>query len=124
MTQRPVTIPPTALIADAHRLMLSRRIRHLPVVGNDGLCGVLSDRDLHIFESLALGNPDEVSVADVMVKAPYVVEPTMPLDEAVAAMAELKIGSVVVVDKSGIAGIFTAVDACYALSQILRLATA
>ena len=124
MTMRPFTIAPTTSIADAHRVMIARKVRHLPVVGADGLCGVVSDRDLHIFESLSLGNSNEVPVADVMIANPCVVDPQTPLDEAVDMMAEQKIGSVVVVGKTGVAGIFTAVDACAALAQVLRLATA
>jgi hypothetical protein len=39
-------------------------------------------------------------------------------------MGERKYGSVVVMGKQGIEGIFTAIDACQAFAQILRRAVA
>ena len=119
MTDRPVTIPPTTTIADAHHLMRARRIRHLPIVDGEAVRGIISDRDLQLFESLSLGDPDSHLVAEVMIRDPVVVPPTMPLDEVVTTMADLRLGSVLVVDKTGLAGIFTAVDACAALARIL-----
>ncbi|HLA92731.1 MAG TPA: CBS domain-containing protein [Actinomycetota bacterium] len=46
MTPDPVTIGPDASVGEALDLMLSRGFRHLPVMENDTVVGVVSMRDL------------------------------------------------------------------------------
>lgn len=125
MTPTPLTVPRTATLADAHAVMRQHAIRHLPVVDQTGdLCGVLSDRDLHLIETLQDVDPREVLVEEAMTQKPFVVTGDMPLDDVVEIMGEHKYGSVVVIGRGGIEGIFTATDACQAFAQILRQATA
>lgn len=121
MTSKPVTIERTATLAAAHRLMREHQIRHLPVVDDAGnLCGIVSQRDLHLIETLTDIDPETVRVEEAMVERPFVVTGDAALDEVIEIMGEHKYGSVVVVGKQGIEGIFTAVDACQAFAQILR----
>lgn len=123
MTAKPFTIQRTATLAEAHKLMREHQIRHLPVVDSVGdLCGVVSQRDLHLIETLADADPEKVRVEEAMVERPFIVTSDIALDEVVEIMAEHKYGSVVVMGKQGIEGIFTAVDACQAFAQILRRA--
>ena len=46
MTERVVTIHPAQTVDDCMALMTARRIRHLPLVENDRLLGILSIGDL------------------------------------------------------------------------------
>src|SRR6266699_5581658 len=46
MTPNPVTLAPQARIAEAWDLMRELEIRHVPVVADGALIGMLSDRDL------------------------------------------------------------------------------
>lgn len=46
MTRRPVTASPDVLLVDAARLMGEHRIRHLPVVEQDNLLGMIGIRDV------------------------------------------------------------------------------
>ena len=46
MTAPAVTTDPATNVLDALGLMTRRRIRHLPVVDNDGMCGFVSIGDL------------------------------------------------------------------------------
>ena len=46
MTANPVTVAPQARIAEAWDLMRELEIRHMPVVADGALVGMLSDRDL------------------------------------------------------------------------------
>lgn len=47
MTRNPITVSEEATIADAKALMISHKIRHLPVTDKDGqLVGILTIRDL------------------------------------------------------------------------------
>jgi len=46
MTRNPATIAPSAEVRDARDLMLERGFRHLPVVEDGNLVGIVSLRDL------------------------------------------------------------------------------
>jgi acetoin utilization protein AcuB len=46
MTTAPVTITPDTPISEARHLMQKHAIRHLPVLEDERLVGMLSDRDL------------------------------------------------------------------------------
>jgi acetoin utilization protein AcuB len=49
----------------------------------------------------------------------YAVSPNTPLDEVATTKAEQKYGSALVVQNEHIVGIFTTVDACRALAELL-----
>lgn len=59
-----------------------------------------------------------------MIERPFVVTGDTALDEVVEIMGEHEYGSVVVMGRQGIEGIFTAIDAGQAFVQILRRAAA
>src|SRR5436190_15766386 len=46
MTPNPLTVPPQASIAEAWEVMRELAVRHVPVVEDGALVGMLSDRDL------------------------------------------------------------------------------
>jgi acetoin utilization protein AcuB len=119
MTPFPWTIERTATIADAHELMSDHKIRHLPVVDNGELCGILSERDVLFFETRH-EHPETILVEAAMIENPFLVTSDTPLDEIAELMGSHKYGSVVVVGRDGVEGILTAIDVCQALAQILR----
>ena len=53
-------------MAAAHRLMRRHKIRHLPILQEGKLVGVLSQRDLYFLETLKDVNPEEVNVSEAM----------------------------------------------------------
>jgi acetoin utilization protein AcuB len=59
-------------------------------------------------------------VEEAMTEQPYTVDPETPLDQVVRTMAEKKLGSAVVLQNQKVVGIFTTVDACQALSELLQ----
>ena len=103
----------------AHRMMREQRIRHLPVLHQGKIVGIVTDRDLHLVETLRDVDPMQVSVSEAMTQDAYVVSPEAPLDEVVSTMAAKKFGSAVVVDHGHVVGIFTTVDACSAFAELL-----
>jgi len=109
----------------AHRLMREGAFRHLPVLHQGKLVGMVSDRDLNLLETLSTVDPKLVPVSEAMNANPYVVAPDTSLAEVVGTMAEKKYGAAVVCDNHKVVGIFTTVDACGALATLLatRLAT-
>jgi acetoin utilization protein AcuB len=61
-----------------------------------------------------------VVVSQVMSEKPYSVSPDTPLDEVAHTMASEKFGSAVVVQNGHVVGVFTTVDACRALGDLLE----
>ena len=88
MTPGPLTVPPDATIDAAARLMETRRIRHVPVVDEEGrLLGLVSQRDLlrAAWKLSTDGDPTswrEAPLSDVMRTD---VETAQPSDTAVDA---------------------------------------
>jgi acetoin utilization protein AcuB len=119
MTANPHTIGQEQSLTVAHRMMRESRVRHLPVLEGGKLVGLVSQRDLHLIETLRDVDPDKTSVEEAMTMDVYVTPPNTPLDEAARVMAEHKYGSAVVVDRGKIVGMFTTVDALSALAQLL-----
>ncbi len=58
MTTSPVTVPSLSPISAAAKLMRAERIRHLPVVDDEKIVGLLSDRDIAVVEGLVGVDPD------------------------------------------------------------------
>jgi acetoin utilization protein AcuB len=119
MSTNPHTIGVEQTMARAHEIMRENHLRHLPVLKASRLVGILSDRDLHMVETLRDVDPQTVCVEEAMTQDVYAVAPDAPLDEVVKDMATRKYGSVVVVDHAHVVGIFTTVDACRAFADML-----
>ncbi len=120
MTPTPHSIGAEQTLARAQAVMAEHRIRHLPVMHGGKLVGIVTDRDLHLVESLKDVDPKLVTVSDAMSQSVYAVAPDAPLDEVVGTMAEKKLGSAVVLQNGKIVGIFTTIDVCLALADLLR----
>ena len=120
MTTTPVTVEMTETLAQAQRLMNDQRIRHLPVMQDGALKGMITERDIALISTLEGADLTKLVVADAMTPEPYHVSPRSHIDEVVLEMAEKKYGSAVVVDNNRIVGIFTAVDALTAFAHLLQ----
>lgn len=122
MTHAPRSIDQEELLTHAQKIMSEKSIRHLPVIGNGRVVGIISDRDisLAIAAHVNMEGVTELRVEDVCTLNAYTVTPDTPLDEVVENMAERHIGSVLVVEHGSLAGIFTATDACHHLANCLR----
>jgi acetoin utilization protein AcuB len=122
MSPAPHTIGRKQSMARAHEVMREHGIRHLPVLDGGRLVGIVSDRDLHLVETLKDVDPKVVTVDEAMTADPYVVQPQAKLGETVSEMARKKLGSAVVVENNHVVGIFTVIDAMHALAWVLELA--
>lgn len=125
MTRQPWTVHKDATLARAHQIMREHRIRHLPVLDAGKLVGIVTERDLHLIETLPGGNPEDVMVEEAMTEEVYTVQADEPVDAVVEMMSNRKLGSAIVLDRNGrVGGIFTAVDGLRVLADVLRRATA
>jgi acetoin utilization protein AcuB len=120
MTTAPHSIGVEQTLAHAHDVLRQHHIRHLPVLQGGKLVGMLTQRDLALVETLKDVDPRSVKVEDAMSTEVYTVSPDAALDEVVSEMAEKKYGSAVVVSNQKVVGIFTTVDVCTALADLLH----
>ena len=108
-------------INTAHHLMREKHIRHLPVLEGGQIRGVVSDRDLTLALSMNGVDGEKTKVSEIATEEAFLVKPDSPLSEVVQVMAEKKIGSVLVVDRHKLVGIFTTIDALTALKELLLI---
>ena len=124
MTPFPWQVQSDEPLAAARTLMRERQIRHLPVTDCGDLVGVITERDIALVENATPDAAERAAlmVRDVPVRDSYIVELSESLDAVLAEMASRHIGSVLVVKRGKLAGIFTSTDACRHFSQFLRMA--
>jgi acetoin utilization protein AcuB len=107
-------------LAEAHQAMRERGVRHLPVIDDGKLVGVVSQRDLYLLETLKGVDAARELVEEAMTSEPFVVGPDAPLDEVAEQMAQRRHGSALVLEGDTLVGIFTTTDALKALVAVLR----
>lgn len=120
MTRDVVTLSRNDKLVIANDIMGLGRIRHIPVVDEQGLlAGIVSQRDLFLSGLVrALGYSaraqlaalDVLSVKEAMTTEVVTVSQDTPLADAARLMLEKKIGSVVVTSGKKIVGILTESD--------------
>jgi CBS domain-containing protein/nucleotide-binding universal stress UspA family protein len=119
MTSVPVTIRPDTPVGEAEQLMRHRRIRHLPVVKDGRLCGIITDRDVRTTmpspaTGLAMGEIryllDRLLVERVMTRSVVTIGPDAPVADAVRLVLAHRIGALPVMEGDRLAGIITETD--------------
>jgi len=116
--KRPViTTGPEATLAEAHRLMWEQGIRHLPVVDQGGLVGIVTDRDIRLATSHLRPDPlpCDARVYQVMKRPVLTADPLDPVEEAARLMRAERVGCLPVVEGRDLVGIITGVDLLDAL---------
>jgi len=107
-------------LAIADELMKQKRVRHLPVLDEDGeVCAVVSQRDLFrgaLLRALGYGSrAEELMLKQVAVKEAMSAEiqttaPDTPVADAARVMIERKIGCLPVIENGRLVGIVTETD--------------
>ena len=110
MTKDPETVAPGTPIADVAALMRDLDVGIIPVVNNEELVGVITDRDITIRVTAAGLAPFEVSVQDFLSPNPVSVSPDDDLDEARQMMAEHQIRRLLVTEDNKLVGILSIGD--------------
>ena len=117
MKPDPITISDKTKLNDAYKLMLDKGIRHLPVIRNWKLVGLVTDRDLRLATSKLAKHPfnPDTEVEKVMSHPVNTISPNDPVERATQIMRELKIGCLPVVEEDHLVGIVTVTDLLDAL---------
>jgi acetoin utilization protein AcuB len=119
MTESVLAVETFDSIGIARRLMAKHRVNQLPVLDNDVLVGIVTDRDLRdAYPTSMMINrgkeidrfADTVTVEEIMSHDVFIVRPETPLKQAVGLLRRHRIGSLPVVKDKRLVGIITRSD--------------
>ncbi len=130
MSSPAITVAPECTVPEAMSLMRGKKIRHLPVVQNGRLIGIISRGDLREASSRAAINADtyeinfmlsRLTVGDLMARKVFTVTADAFIVQAAEVMTEKKIACLPVVAMDGsVTGIITESDLIRLLVKRLR----
>ena len=120
MSEKLDTVSPDAHLHDVLIKMNQAGRRHLPVVADDRLVGIITDRDVR----LAVNSPvikedadlsrekvlDDIRVDDCMTPEPQCVSSNTPLHQVADLLALNKFGAMPVVDDGKLVGMISYID--------------
>jgi acetoin utilization protein AcuB len=119
MSRTVISAPAATPVVEARALMLRERIRHLLIVSEGRLEGIVTDRDIRLnlpspATSLSVWELNHLlarlTVAEVMTKSVIVIDPARDAREAARIMVDHKIGALPVLDGERLVGIITETD--------------
>jgi CBS domain-containing protein len=123
MTPNPRTLPRTATVTEAARIMRDDNIGDVLVAENDRLFGILTDRDIVIRAVCEGKDPDQVTVGDLCTTDVITVSPDDGVDIAVKAMTEQALRRLPCVENDRIVGIVSLGDLAERLDPDSALAS-
>lgn len=125
----PVTsLPSSARLLEAGLLLRAGRIRHIPIIDDGRLVGILSDRDIQrctpsMLTCVAAEEYnaifEDTPVSRVMTRDPDHISPDESLTSAAAQLRSKKLGCLPVVENGTVVGIITKDDMLAALVGLL-----
>jgi acetoin utilization protein AcuB len=129
MTRDPITIEADTPFLEARLILKDKRIRHLPVVQQGKLIGVVTDRDLKEAAPSGATTLDvyemnylllKMKVRDLIKREPITIRPFNSVEKAALLMHDNKIGCLPVVDEGGLlVGLITETDLLEVMVEIL-----
>lgn len=123
-----VTASPSTPVVEARALMTEKRIRHLLVVNDSRLVGIVTDRDIRLnlpspATSLSVWELNyllaQLTVDKVMTRTVRTIAPDRDVREAARVMAEQKVGALPVVKDGRPVGIVTETDMLHAFVKLV-----
>ncbi len=86
MTPQPAQLDATATVSEAAQIMRDRDLGAILINDQNGLCGMLTDRDI-VVRAVAVGkDPNRLKVGDICSHELYALAPNDPLADAVQLM--------------------------------------
>ena len=104
------TIAPEAPVLEAIRSMAEHRIGALLVMRDDGLAGIVTERDYARQVILKGHSSRETPVSDIMSPAPTTVSPSTTVDECMRLCTELRVRHLPVLENNRLVGIVSIGD--------------
>jgi CBS domain-containing protein len=119
MAQDPATLGRNETLDLAESIMNLSRIRHMPVVDDEKIVGILSQRDLFrsaLITALGFGRKTTsaliktIKIKEVMTEHVITISPEATVKEAARVMIDKKIGCLPVVEDQKLIGLLTETD--------------
>src|SRR5512139_1229008 len=116
MTKKVYTLTPDDYVSDAVKMMKERRIKHIPIVKNDRLTGIVSDRDIKECTPSKATTLDvyelhyllaKTKIKEIMKSNVITVTPSTPVEEAAMILRDRNIGALPVVEADRLVGIMS-----------------
>ena len=120
MTAFPYSVKVEMPVSEALEFMRTHSIRHLPVMEDNVVVGIVSDRDINLVLGADSADANKVRVGDVLRPDPYIVDMQERLDVVLDHMADHHINSAVVTRHGRLIGLFTSSDTHRAFAEFLR----
>jgi len=121
MTTCPYRVEADSSLSDALNMMQMRNIRHLPVIEQNELIGIISEAGINVAMALAGSSSKQRTVREVCTKDPYLTDTGADVGEVAREMAERKVDCALVSDEqSNFVGVFTTTDCCRLIHLILE----
>lgn len=129
MTPDVITASPETTLAAARDITREHRIRHLPIVDNGVMVGIISDRDLTLATPpvWATDHAELIqalhtrTVAEHMITTVITVSPTSPIEDAAQLLYTHRIGCLPVMDDGKLVGIISETDLLRAYAELFGI---
>ncbi len=127
MTTKVFTVNTEDYLSDALTLMKEKCIKHVPVMKNGKLKGIISDRDIKEYSPSKATSLDiyelhyllaKTKIKDIMIEKVITTSPVTPVEEAAMILLDQNIGCLPVLGKGELVGIISDRDIYHALVDI------
>jgi len=118
MTRDPVCITRQDTLARAKELMDAGQFRRLPVIDNDKLVGIVTERDLRQHWDYL----DSTKVDAAMTPDPVTITPRVTAEDVARLLLQHKIGGLPVVENGKLVGIVSTSDLLRAFLKVVQAA--
>jgi acetoin utilization protein AcuB len=126
MTHDVITVSPSTTLAEARQITREHRIRHLPIVENGKLVGIISDRDLGRATppvwaadyAQLMQDLQTRTVREHMIDKIIFIAPDAPIEEAAQLMYTNRIGCLPVLNGDDLVGILSETDLLRAYAEL------
>lgn len=118
MTDRPRCVTPETPVVEAAQLMAAEDVGSLPILEDDKLIGVVTDRDIVLRAVAQQKNPQGMPVREVASRELVTVRPDEDLSEALKLMAFNQVRRLPVVDEdNNLVGVLAQADVASAAKE-------
>lgn len=110
MTTNVACVRPNDSVTEAAQLMNKYDIGSVPVCENNGIVGIITDRDIIVRNIAERRNPEITQVRDVMTQDVFTASPEMDIDDVSDIMASHQVRRLPVIENNKIVGIIALAD--------------
>lgn len=122
MTKNVKTLSPEHTVKDALNMMNENKIRHIPIVENNEVTGLVTDKDINLALPSILNKDSKTTIhhplKDIMQTRVMFTSPRDFVEELAVDFLQFDIGAIVVIQSKKLVGIITQTDIMHAFIDI------